>query len=183
MPECMNFTLILKNWEKINSTYLCDGHLSHSWSLFVQLLEISCKSTDYEGAAFDNWTSKWNWIQYITLTEHGFKLDQAANEIVKVNHLIVCIPGDQDLVQFVVEFKTCKRKQATVQRKLGINSLECDQRSRAPPAASTARRISYELMAPDLSRSNCLKITWGTEKRNMSRNILTFIYFFKCEFF
>lgn len=31
------------------------------------------------------------------------------------------------------------------------------------PAASTARRISYELMAPDLSMSNSLKVTCETE--------------------
>lgn len=42
----------------------------------------------------------------IILTKHGFKLDQAADEVVKVNHLILCIPGYQNLVQSVVQFKT-----------------------------------------------------------------------------
>lgn len=35
-------------------------------------------------------------------TEHGFQFDQAADEVVKVDHLIVRISGYQDLVQFVV---------------------------------------------------------------------------------
>lgn len=45
------------------------------------------------------------------LTEHGFKLDQAADKVVKVNHLIVCITGDQNLIQFVIQFKTYRMQQ------------------------------------------------------------------------
>lgn len=45
------------------------------------------------------------------LTKHGFKLDQAADEVVKVNHLILCVPGYQNLVQSVVQFKTYARRQ------------------------------------------------------------------------
>lgn len=47
----------------------------------------------------------------IILTEHGFKLDQAADEVVKVNHLILCVPGYQNLVQSVIQFKTYTGRQ------------------------------------------------------------------------
>lgn len=63
----------------------------------------------------------------IPLTKHGFKLDQAADEVVKVNHLIVGIAGDQDLVQFVVEFKTYKQTRDNDCAKMcGIWSLQCN---------------------------------------------------------
>lgn len=45
------------------------------------------------------------------LTEHNFKLDQAADEVVKVNNLILCIPCYQNLVESVVEFETCTERQ------------------------------------------------------------------------
>ena len=47
----------------------------------------------------------------LSLTKHGFKLDQAADEVVKVNHLILSVPGYQDLVQSVIQFKTYKGAQ------------------------------------------------------------------------
>lgn len=43
---------------------------------------------------------------WILLTKHGFKLNQAADEVVKVNHLILCIPGHQNLVESIIQFET-----------------------------------------------------------------------------
>lgn len=40
------------------------------------------------------------------LTKHGFKLNQAAYEAVKVNHLILCIPGHQNLVESIIQLET-----------------------------------------------------------------------------
>lgn len=44
---------------------------------------------------------------------------------------------------------------------INVNKKAVDIR----PAASTASRISYELMAPDLSRSNSLKVTWKIKRQ------------------
>lgn len=41
-------------------------------------------------------------LNIVILTKHGFKLDQATDEVVKVNHFILCVPSYQYLVQFVV---------------------------------------------------------------------------------
>lgn len=40
------------------------------------------------------------------LTEHGLQLDQAADEVVKVDHIVLCVPSYQNLIQFVVQLKT-----------------------------------------------------------------------------
>lgn len=40
------------------------------------------------------------------LTKHGFKLNQAAYEAVKVNHLILCIPGHQNLEESIIQLET-----------------------------------------------------------------------------
>lgn len=40
-----------------------------------------------------------------TLTEHGLQLDQAADEVVKVDHIVLCVPSYQNLVQLVVQLE------------------------------------------------------------------------------
>ena len=42
----------------------------------------------------------------VILTKHGFKLNQAADKVVKVDQLILCITGHQDLVQSVIQLET-----------------------------------------------------------------------------
>lgn len=50
------------------------------------------------------------------LTKHCFQLDQAADEVIKVNHLVVCIAGHQNLVQLIIQFKTCSKKKKQLKK-------------------------------------------------------------------
>jgi len=50
-------------------------------------------------------------IQRETPTEHALEFDQAANKVIKIDDIILSVSGNKDLVESIVEFKTCKESQ------------------------------------------------------------------------
>jgi len=50
-------------------------------------------------------------IQRETPTEHALEFDQAANKVIKIDDIILSVSGNKDLVESIVEFKTCKENQ------------------------------------------------------------------------
>lgn len=47
-------------------------------------------------------------IQKETPTEHGLQFDQAADEVIKINDLVLSVSGYKNLVESVIELKACK---------------------------------------------------------------------------
>lgn len=50
-------------------------------------------------------------IQRETPTEHGLEFDQAADKVIKIDDLIFSISGYKDLVESVIELKSCKESE------------------------------------------------------------------------
>lgn len=41
-------------------------------------------------------------------TEHSLQFDQAADEVIKIDDLVLSVSGYKDLVESVIELKACK---------------------------------------------------------------------------
>ncbi len=51
-------------------------------------------------------------MQKETPTEHGLQFDQAADEVIKINDLVLSVSGYKNLVESVIELKACKESTA-----------------------------------------------------------------------
>ncbi len=51
-------------------------------------------------------------IQKETPTEHGLQFDQAADEVIKINDLVLSVSGYKNLVESVIELKAWKESTA-----------------------------------------------------------------------
>lgn len=49
-------------------------------------------------------------IQKETPTEHGLQFDQAADEVIKIDDLVLSVSGYKNLVESVIELKACKER-------------------------------------------------------------------------
>ncbi len=49
-------------------------------------------------------------IQKETPTEHGLQFDKAADEVIKIDDLVLSVSGYKNLVESVIELKACKER-------------------------------------------------------------------------